>query len=70
MVVLIALTALRRNARTGQPILVDVVSDPTPKISRIFWQVIPGQVKVQLTWKRVWLLELPDGETSRRQASH
>jgi hypothetical protein len=49
MVVLIALTALRRNARTGQPIQVDVVSHPTPKISRISWQVIPGQVKVQLT---------------------
>jgi hypothetical protein len=49
----------------GQRIQLDVVSDSTPKVSSSLWQVIPGHVNLQLTLKRVRVLELADGETVR-----
>lgn len=38
--------------RKGQRIQLDVVSNSTPKVSRILWQVIPGHVNLQLTLKK------------------
>src|SRR5713226_2100237 len=35
---------LRRYARKGQRIQLDVVSDSTPKVSRTLWRVIPGHL--------------------------
>lgn len=57
-IVPIALTTRRRPPRDSQRIQAGVVSDSTPKISRIFWQVISGQVDVQLTLRGVQVLEL------------